>query len=140
MPLLEQVLEHNPDTVKIVLKNLPLTSIHDYAEKAALAALAAGEQGKFWPFHDELFEHKKLNDKVIDSIAEKLGLDIEKFKKDMDSEKVKKQLRIDINDANKADVGGTPTLFVNGRKVNNRGFKPIQKMIDQELQRIKRGK
>ncbi len=134
------MLEHNPDTVKIVLKNLPLTSIHDYAEQAALAALAAGEQGKFWPFHDELFDSKELNDKVIESIAKKLGLDLEQFKKDMDSEKVKKQLNTDINDANKADVGGTPTLFVNGRQVKNRGLQPIQEMIDQELQRIQRGK
>lgn len=134
------MLEHNPDTVKIVLKNLPLTSIHDYAEQAALAALAAREQGKFWPFHDELFESKALNDKVIESIAKKLGLDLKQFKKDMGSEKVQQQLNIDVNDANKAGVGGTPTLFVNGRKVKNRGIQPIQKMIDQELQRIKRGK
>ncbi len=134
------MLEQNPDTVKIVLKNLPLTSIHDYAEKAALAALAAGEQGKFWPFHDELFENSsKLNDKVIDKIAKNLGLDLEKLKRDMDSEKVQRQLDQDISDAEKAEIGGTPTLFINGRKVKNRGIEPIQQMIDQELEKIKSG-
>jgi len=134
------VLDHNPDTVKIVLKNLPLTSIHDFAENAALAALAAGEQGKFWPFHDRLFESPELNNTVIDKIAEELGLDHDKFKKDMASEEIRQKLDKDMRDANKAEVSGTPAIFINGRKVKSRGLAALQAMIDKELERIKSGK
>ena len=140
VPLLEQVLEQNPDTVKIVLKNLTLTSIHKFAEKAALAALAAGEQGKFWQFHDELFDSPEINDRVINKIADELGLDQNRFQKDMGSKKIRNKLDRDLQDANKAKVTGTPTIFINGRKVKNRGIAVIQAMIDQELERIQSGK
>lgn len=139
VPILEQVLEHNPDTVKIVLKNLPLTSIHDFAEKAALAALAAGEQGKFWQFHDELFDSPEINDEVIGKIADELGLDQKKFKNDMNSNKIRKKLMQDLQAAQKANVGATPTIFVNGRKVKTRGLDAMQSMINQELEKIKSG-
>ena len=134
------MLEQNPDTVKIVLKNLTLTSIHKFAEKAALAALAAGEQGKFWQFHDELFDSPEINDKVINKIADELGLDQNRFQKDMGSKKIRNKLDRDLQDANKAKVTGTPTIFINGRKVKNRGIAVIQAMIDQELERIQSGK
>ena len=69
VPLLEQVLENNPDTVKIVFKNMPL-NFHKFAVPAALSALAAGEQGKFWEFHDELFDiTPKLSPEDINGIA-----------------------------------------------------------------------
>lgn len=140
VPILEKVLENNPDTVKIVLKNLPLTSIHKFAQHAALAALAAGEQGKFWQFHDELFSTPKLNDKVIDSIATELKLDMDQFKKDMASDKLRAKLDRDTQDADKANVGGTPSLFINGRQVKSKSLAAIQKMIDQELEKKKSGK
>ncbi len=134
------MLEHNPDTVKIVLKNFPLTSIHKFAEKSALAALAAGEQGKYWPFHDELFSSPEINDTVIDQIVTKLGLNKERFKKDINSTKVQNILARDIQDAEKANVDGTPALFINGRKVGSRNLGAIQKMIDLELKKIKSDK
>jgi protein-disulfide isomerase len=66
------VFEKNPSTVKVVYKNFPLRS-HKYAITAAVAALAAGRQGKFWEFHDELYKiYKQINDQKILEIAQKL--------------------------------------------------------------------
>ncbi len=132
MPLLEQVLEHNPDTVKIVLKNMPL-NFHKFAKPAALAALAAGNQGKYWEFHDALFEAPKLSSKVIDDIAVSLGLDMQKYKKDMASQLIRQKLAQDLQDAQEAGVTGTPTIFVNGIKLQSRTLPAIQKLIDDEL-------
>ncbi len=112
---------------------MPL-SFHKFAEPAALAALAAGEQGKFWEFHDALFAAtSKLTPDVINGIATKLGLDIEKFKKDMASVEIKQKLAKDLQDAKEAGVTGTPTLFVNGIRLKSRTLPAIQKIIDEEL-------
>lgn len=133
MPLLEQVLENNPETVKIVLKNMPLR-FHKFADPAARAALAAGEQGKYWEFHDALFAiSPKLNPKAIYGIAQNLGLDIERFRKDMDSPEIKQMIAKDLYDAQEAGVTGTPTLFINGVRLRNRTLSSIQKLIDEEL-------
>ena len=132
MPILEQVLEHNPDTVKIVFKNMPL-NFHKFAAPAALAALAAGNQGKFWEFHDELFSQTKLSKEAIDAIAVKLSLDMEMFKKDVNSPEIRKKLQKDLQDAQKAGVTGTPTIFVNGVKLKSRTVPAIQKLVDAQL-------
>ncbi len=137
MLLLEQVLEHNPDTVKIVLKNMPL-KMHKFANPAARAALAAGEQGKFWEFHDELFAlSPKLNPASITGIAKKLGLDMAKFSADMASPAISQKIDKDLNDAKELGVTGTPTVFVNGVKFNRKqepeALVQLQQMIDEEL-------
>lgn len=133
MPLLEQLLENNPDTVKIVLKNMPLR-FHKFANSAARAALAAGEQGKYWEYHDELFAiSPKLDTKALIGIATKLGLDIDKFRKDMKSDAIRKLVAKDLRDAQAAGVTGTPTIFVNGVKVQTRTLPAIQQLIDGEL-------
>ena len=132
MPLLEQVLEHNPDTVKIVLKNMPL-NFHKLAKPAALAALAAGEQGKYWEFHDELFALPKLTAVSFQEIAKKLKLDIAKFQMDMVSPMIQQKLAKDLADAKNAGVTGTPSIFVNGVKVKTRTLPAMQKLIDEEL-------
>ncbi|MCF8056893.1 MAG: DsbA family protein [Desulfocapsa sp.] len=132
MPLLEQVLEHNPDTVKIVLKNMPL-GFHKEATPAALAALAAGNQGKYWEFHDALFDAPKLSTEVINDIAVQLGLNIEQFTKDMNSPQIRQKLIQDLNDAKEAGVTGTPTIFINGTRLKDRNLPAIQAIIDKEL-------
>ena len=72
-----------PQEVKLVYKNFPLV-LHRFAEKAAIGALAADKQGKFWEIHRKLFEHHKaLNDAKIQEIAKEIGLDMEKFNTDM---------------------------------------------------------
>jgi len=133
VPLLEQVFENNPDTVKIVFKNMPL-QFHKFAAPAALAAFAAGEQGKFWEFHDELFAiSPKLDPKTIIDLATKLELDITKFKADLKSPVIRQKLAKDLRDAQEAGVTGTPTIFVNGVKLKSRTLPAIQKLIDEEI-------
>ena len=132
MPLLEQVLEQNPDTVKMVFKNMPLR-FHQFAEPSARAALAAFKQGKFWQFHDELFKSEQLSNEVINSIAVDLGLDMAQFNKDINSAEITKMIEKDLMDAQKVGVTGTPTIFINGKKLKNRSLQGFQMMIDQEL-------
>jgi len=130
------VLENNPETVKIVFKHLPLR-MHKMAQPAAIAAIAAQEQGKFWQMHDALFTTPKLTTKSIEEAATKIGLDMEKFKKDIKSPLTLQKLNKDLISAQKAEVNGTPTLFINGRRVQNRGSQAIQQMIDDELAKAK---
>lgn len=137
VPILEEVLKNNPDKVKLVFKNMPLRN-HQFAVEAASAALAAGEQGKFWEFHDKLFASPKLNSKTIDDIAVTLNLDLEKYKKDKSSNAIRQKIATDIRDANEAGVTGTPTVFINGRLLKDRTPEAIQDIIDNELGNTKK--
>lgn len=135
IPLLDEVLEKNPKNVKLTFKNMPL-KFHKLAEPSAKAALAAHEQGKFWPFHDKLFAEKKLADDTIKKTAAALNLDIPRFEKDMESPKIQSKLQKDILDAQNAGVTGTPTLFINGRAPRQRSLEGMQAIIDDELQKL----
>jgi protein-disulfide isomerase len=138
VPLLEQVLEKNPKNVKIVFKNFPLRR-HTYATQAAIAALAADVQGKFWAFHDRLFEnYKQLSDQKIKDIARDLGIDMEKFEKQMKDPGILAQIRQDVLDGNQAGVRGTPTVYIGGRLLKNWSPKEFQTLIDKELESAKR--
>lgn len=134
MPLLEQVLEKNPKTVKIVFKNFPIRS-HKFARKAAVAALAADRQGKFWEFHDELFNnYNRLNEEKVQEIAAKLKLNKAQFEKDRKDPLLLEQIRQDFNEGVRAGVRGVPAVFVNGRKLKDRSLKGFQALIDKELE------
>ena len=132
MPLFEQVLDKYPESVKIIFKHYPLP-FHKQALPAALASMAAGEQGKFWEYHDELFlqQNSLSSDKYLE-IAQNMGLDLKNFSLDMMRPSIRKKIEQDISDAKKAGVTGTPTIFVNGRKLKKRGFGAISKLIDNE--------
>ena len=135
IPLLDEVLAKNPKTVKLSFKNLPL-KFHKLAEPSAKAALAANEQGKFWPFHDKLFAEQKLTEETIKKTAATLKLDIPRFEKDMESPLVQSKLQKDILDAQNAGVTGTPTIFINGRTPRQRNIEGFQAIIDDELQKL----
>ena len=97
---------------------MPLVSIHPNARPAAIASMAAHKQGKFWKYHDRLFKNsKKLGRDDLITWAKVEGLDIERFKTDMSAPDIAEQLLIDAKDAQKAGVRGTPTTFINGRKL-----------------------
>lgn len=132
-PILNQVFEKNKDKIKMVFKNFPL-SMHPMADPAHRAAMAADNQGKFWEFHDKLFA-SKLSQEGIDTIAKELGLDFAKFKKDMESAEIQKRVSQDLADGEKSSVTGTPTVFINGRKVQQRTPEAFQQMIDDELKK-----
>jgi protein-disulfide isomerase len=128
------VLEKNPQTVKLVFKNMPL-KFHQMAMPAARAALAAQEQGKFWEFHDRLFAEKKLSKVSIARIAQELNLDNARFEKDMASPEIQARINKDLQDAQKAGVTGTPTAFINGRLLKQRSLEGFQAIIDDELRK-----
>ena len=116
------MLEKYPNDVKLVIKHFPL-QIHNYAKKAAIAALAAGKQGKFWEAHEKLFANQNdLNDTKVEAIAGELGLDMEKFKKDLQDPAIASVIDRDMNDGLKANVQGTPTIFINGKLLNQRNL------------------
>lgn len=134
MPLLEQVLKKNPDSVKIVHKNFPL-QFHLMAFPSAVAAHAAGEQGKFWEYHDALYAEKKITKETFNRVANKMGLDMVKFENDMKSPSITGLIRNDMVEAKNIGVTGTPTIFINGRKLVKRTMAGFQKMINEELQK-----
>lgn len=137
IPLLYQVIEKYPDRVKLVIKQFPL-SFHPFANKAAKAALAADRQGKFWEFNDMLFKSQNdLNDEKIMEIAKGLKLDIEKLKKDMESEAVNNLIARDMTNAQSIGVHGTPSVYINGKLLKSRNIKGFQNMIENELKNKK---
>ncbi len=105
--------------------------------KAAIAALAAESEGKFWEFHDELYQnYNRLSDEKIREIALGLGFDQAEFEKKMTDPKIAAQIRQDLNDGAQAGVRGTPTIFINGRLLKNRTLHGFQAVIDKELQKL----
>ena len=105
--------------------------------KAAMAALAARSEGKFWEFHDQLFEnYNKLSDQKILDIAAGLGFDPVEFEKKMNDPKIAAMIRQDLQDGARAGIRGTPTVFINGKRLKNRSPQGFQTAIDKELQRL----
>ena len=112
--------------------------MHPFARIAAAAALAANNQGKYWEFSQKLFENfSSLDDAKIQDIAKELGLDMEKFNRDLNDASVQHLIDRDISDAEKASVQGTPTIFINGKALKNRRPNEFQEMIEAELKRKK---
>ena len=136
MPELEQVLEKHPKEVKLVYKNFPLRN-HKFSMQAAIAALAAEKQGKFWEFHDLLFkDYNRLNEETINEIAQKLNLNMEKFEKDRKDPQIVAMINRDIDEGNQAGVRGTPTVFINGRLLRNRSVAGFDELIDKALKTV----
>jgi len=104
---------------------------------AALAAEAAGKQGKFWEMHDKLFaDQKGLTPENFEKYAKDLGLDVAQFKKDMGSEELKKRITDQQREGAKLGARGTPAFFINGRFLS--GAQPLanfKKVIDEEIKR-----
>ena len=135
-PFFQQVLDKYPNNVKLVVKNFPLSS-HKFARKAATAALAANVQGKFWEFHSQLFKnYKVINDAKIQEIAKNLGLDMEKFNKDMQSPTIKSLIERDVSNGRQIGVRGTPTIYINGKALKIRSLPGIFQVIDAELKKM----
>lgn len=112
------LLEKHPDGVRFVFKNYPL-SIHEHAEKAARAAMAAGKQGKFWQLHDLMFEatrkQTKLDETTIEKLARQAGLDMKRWADDAGSEAIADVVSRDRKQGDALDLEGTPLIYINGR-------------------------
>jgi protein-disulfide isomerase len=112
--------------------------MHPSARNAAAAALAANNQGKYWQFSHLLFENSaRLSDATIQNIAKQLGLDAEKFNRDMRSVAVQNLINRDMGEAEKASVEGTPSIFINGKAARIGSDNEFKMAIENELKRKK---
>lgn len=128
-----QLLKKYPGKIKIVYKSYPLQN-HKYAWKAASNAMAAHQKGKFWEFHDLLFANSaSLNDDKIMEIRKSLGLDTPEFDALIKSAEVRKRVAEDIKEGQRNGVRGTPTVFVNGKRLKDKSLKGFKKAIEREL-------
>jgi protein-disulfide isomerase len=133
LPTMEQVMQAYPKQVRMVFKQFPL-SMHPFAQPAALASLAARNQAKFWPLHDQLFaNYNKLNDVLIRQLAEGVGVDMARFDKDLATPALQQEVAADTQLGVKAGVRGTPAAYINGKQLKDRSFNGFKQMIDAEL-------
>ncbi len=136
LPTLDKALSAYPKQVRIVFKHFPL-SMHKFAKPAAVASIAARNQGKFWPLHDKLFaNYNKLNDAKIRELAESVGLDMTRFDKDLANPALLQEVAADIQLGTKAGVRGTPAVYINGRQLKDRSIKGFKQMINAELKKV----
>lgn len=129
--------------IKFIYRNFPITQIHKNAYDAALAAEAAGFQGKFWAMQEQLFSNQtswsNASDarQIFEGYAQKIGLDLPKFQTDMVAITTKQRIDNDIQRARALGVNGTPTLYINGRQVafEQMDVGAMRQIIDGELQK-----
>ena len=133
-PSLTQLEKEFAGKVRVVWKNYPLP-FHNNAEPAAQAAMAAHAQGKFWQMHDKLFANQQQLDRpALEKYAQEVGLNMAKFKADMDASKYKSTIESETKEGQAVGVNGTPAVFINGRKISGAyPFETFKKIADEEL-------
>ncbi len=133
--VLEELLAAYPD-VKLVFKQFPLP-MHDAANAAARASLAAERQGKFWPMHDALFEQPaRVKAREFSAIAGELGLDVDRFERDLEDPEIVAAVERDIADARDLGIRGTPSIVVgNALVVGAHPLETLREVVDAELRR-----
>jgi protein-disulfide isomerase len=114
-PAVKILMARFAERVRFAYRHFPLEGVHPHALQAALAAEAAGAQGKFWPMHDLLFEARShLDAAQLRAFAERLELDLERYDADMAAQLYLQRVREHIESGEKSGVRGTPTFFVDG--------------------------
>ena len=130
------MLDNNPDKVKLVIKHFPLNS-HKFARRAASIALAADRQGKFWECHEKIFEnYRSINEAKVQEIAKEIGLDLAKLNSDAKDPEIQRLINRDLVNGRQSGVRGTPAIFVNGKRLNNRSLAGFQQAIDAALKKM----
>ena len=134
-PTLAALLKKYDGKVRLAHKDLPLEEIHPLARQAAEAARCAGEQGKFWEYHDRLYvDSPKLSADDLKGAAKEVGLNMPSFEQCFASGKFRAAVQKDLNDGIQLGLNGTPAFFINGREVS--GAQPLEAfaaIIDEEL-------
>jgi len=126
---IEELLKQYDSRLRIVFRNFPLPA-HEHAREAALAAEAAGMQGRFWEMHDVLYREQAVWSKapntreLFESYAGTIGLNLDQFRKDMDSEKAKERVDSDHALGDSLGVKFTPTLYINNQPVEPKDKNP----------------
>ncbi|HEX4696158.1 MAG TPA: thioredoxin domain-containing protein [Candidatus Udaeobacter sp.] len=125
----EELVKEYDSRVRVVFRNFPLSG-HEHAREAAIAAEAAGIQGKFWEMHDTLYREQASWSKapnpreVFESYAGTIGLDIAQFRKDMDGEKAKERVDSDKARGESLGIKLTPSLYINNQPVEQKDRNP----------------
>lgn len=132
-PILSRILDDFGGQVKLIYKNYPISKLHPEARDAAAAAVAAGEQGKFWPMHDKLFANQDhLTAADLEGYAKELKLDVKKWK--LDLVLAKERVEKEHAEGEKNEITGTPTLYINGRKfAGPLRYEELRDWVDEEL-------
>lgn len=141
-PTIKQVLDKYQNDIKFQFRNFPLINIHQNAFAAARAAEAAGLQNKYWEMHDALYDQANWQtwttanapQAEFNTYAKELGLDVEQFKKDFSSSTVNDAVNADQAEGNRLKITGTPSFFINGKKVEiSNSLASFEKVIDEAL-------
>ncbi len=133
--IVRELMARYPDKINFIYRDFPLDDVHPNAFRAAEAGQCANEQDKFWAMHDKLFQNQdRLTDLDIKLYALEVGLDITKFNECFEGRKYKDEIEVDRADGIAAGVVGTPTFFINGKKIA--GAIPMQ-LWEQILAKVK---
>jgi len=135
-PTFQKILNDYPDQVRLVYKQFPLTSIHPNSQKAAEASECASEQGKFWEYHDKLFDNQASGYSIdkFKQWAKELNLDSGKFDNCLDGGKYASKITADQQEGQAKGVNGTPATFVNGQLVSGaQPYENFKQIIDSLL-------
>ena len=139
-PTVTEVLKaYGPDKVRLVYRNFPLP-FHNDARPAAEAAGCAGDQGKFWEYHEKLMAASDLSAANLSTLAGSVGVDQKKFDECVAQKKFKDAVEKDIEAGQEAGVNGTPAFFINGRMIDGaQPFEKFKELIDEELAAAPKG-
>ncbi|MDQ3907290.1 MAG: thioredoxin domain-containing protein, partial [Acidobacteriota bacterium] len=138
-PILERVMTEYAGRVRLVVRDFPL-QMHANARKAAEAAEAARAQGKYWEYTALLFANQSaLDAPQLKEYATRVGLDRAKFDAALDAGQLAQKVQSDLNDGNRLGVHATPTIFVNGRPLEDNSYEALKAMIDAALKEKGRG-
>lgn len=135
-----RLMERRPEEVRLFFRHSPIPMAHPQAEAAAMASMAAAEQGRFWEYHDALFAHpERLSERgeaYLDEIAQELGLDMVAFETRRTHPELRRAVRADRRLLLRRGQGAVPTFFINGRLL--RGAVPLDQLlevVDEERER-----
>jgi len=132
-PALERLVKESGDKVRLVARDFPLNQ-HAEAFKAAEAAEAAREQGKYWEYVQVLLQNQSsLSVEKLKSFATQLGLDRTRFDAALDSRKFAEMVQTDLDDGIKLGLKGTPSFFINGRRVTAKSYEELKESVDAAL-------
>lgn len=133
-PVIKQIQQTFGDQILFVFRNFPLQESHRFAMVAAQAAEAAATQDKFWKMHDAIYENQDLlSDAFLFYLAEKIGLDVDKFQLDLEDENIIQKVETDFESGVRSGVNGTPSFFVNGQKFDG-GVTDLFNMLKESTQ------
>lgn len=134
-PTLARVLEQYAGKVKLVYKDLPLDSLHPQARRASEAGRCAGDQGRFWEYHDLLVDRgNDASDATLKGVAAQVGLDAAAFEQCLASGRFREAVQRDVSEAERLGINGTPAFFINGRALSGaQPFETFARIIDEEL-------